>query len=262
MNPKNLDYDDFRLESIIINDYVKENGHLVFKAIENSKLEKIIEALKVKFERVETFKDSSLNDEIYVICLNSNNEELKIVDDARNFKYLDDLIHSGVNEIVLDSDIVLGDGEKSKYFTGIELDVDDLVIDGRGHIIDARDKTRILECSARNVTIKNLIFINGDSWAGGAICNEGDLTISESIFADNFSSADGGALFNDLGNLLVSDCLFVNNKANSIGGAIYFEGGLKVEKSLFFDNADRMGKSIDSFPSSEYDDLDCKFENF
>lgn len=33
---------------------------------------------------------------------------------SKNFKYLDDLIHSGTKEIVLDSDIVLGDGEESE----------------------------------------------------------------------------------------------------------------------------------------------------
>ena len=47
-----------------------------------------------------------------------------------NFKYLDDLIHSGVKEIVLDADIVLDDGEEFNYKEGIKLDVDDLIIDG------------------------------------------------------------------------------------------------------------------------------------
>ena len=38
---------------------------------------------------------------------------------SKNFKYLDELIHSGVKEIVLDSDIVLSDGEESEYLEGI-----------------------------------------------------------------------------------------------------------------------------------------------
>lgn len=66
---------------------------------------------------------------------------------SKNFKYLDDLIHSGAKEIVLDSDIVLGDGEESEYEDGIRLDVDDLIIDGNGHGIDARGKARIFECT-------------------------------------------------------------------------------------------------------------------
>lgn len=46
----------------------------------------------------------------------------------RNFKYFDDLIHSGVNEIVLDSDIILSDDEKSGYEDGIRIDVVNFVI--------------------------------------------------------------------------------------------------------------------------------------
>ncbi len=49
--------------------------------------------------------------------------------DIKNFKYLDNLIHSGIKEIVLDTDIVLGVNEKSGYKDGIKLDLDDLAID-------------------------------------------------------------------------------------------------------------------------------------
>ena len=49
--------------------------------------------------------------------------------DIKNFKYLDNLIHSEIKEIVLDTDIVLGDNEKSGYKDGIKLDLDDLAID-------------------------------------------------------------------------------------------------------------------------------------
>ena len=89
----------------------------------------------------------------------------------KNFKCLDNLIHSGVKEIVLDSDIVLGDDEKYKYLNGIKLDVNDLAIDGNGHAIDARGLTRIFYCTGKNVTIKNMILKNGFSEDGGAIHN-------------------------------------------------------------------------------------------
>ena len=74
----------------------------------------------------------------------------------KSFKYLDDLIHSGVKEIVLDSDIVLSDDEESDYKNGIKLDVDDLVISGNGHTIDACGKTRIFDCNRINIIIKNV----------------------------------------------------------------------------------------------------------
>jgi hypothetical protein len=68
---------------------------------------------------------------------------------SNNFKYLDEMIHSGAKEIVLDSDIVLSDGEESEYKNGIKLDVDDLVIDGNGHTINAQGKIRIFYCTEK-----------------------------------------------------------------------------------------------------------------
>ena len=55
----------------------------------------------------------------------------------QNFKYLDDLVHSDAEEIILDCDIVLEGMEEYSYYEGISLDVNDLVIDGNSHYIDA-----------------------------------------------------------------------------------------------------------------------------
>ena len=68
------------------------------------------------------FFDKSIQNLIKKGKIMSNN-------DIKNFKYLDNLIHSGIKEIVLDTDIVLGDNEKSGYKDGIKLDLDDLAID-------------------------------------------------------------------------------------------------------------------------------------
>lgn len=108
-----------------------------------------------------------------------------------NFKYLDDLSHSGVKGIVLDSDIVLSDGEESEYKKGIKLDVDDLAIDGNGHAIDAQGKTRIFFCSGKNISIKNIILKKGCSESGGAIDNRGELTIMKSSFTGNTAKEEG-----------------------------------------------------------------------
>lgn len=74
----------------------------------------------------------------------------------KNFKYLDELIHRGAKEIILDSDIVLSDGEKSEYLEWIKLDVDDLDIDWNGHSTDGCWKTRIFDCIWKNINIKNI----------------------------------------------------------------------------------------------------------
>ena len=52
---------------------------------------------------------------------------------SKTFKYLDELIHSGAKEIILDSDIFLDSNEELEYINGIELDVNNIIIDGNGH---------------------------------------------------------------------------------------------------------------------------------
>ena len=44
----------------------------------------------------------------------------------RNFKYLDDLIHSNTKNISLTYDTLLDDEEELNYIDGIKLDVDDV----------------------------------------------------------------------------------------------------------------------------------------
>ncbi len=61
------------------------------------------------------------------------------------------MIHSSSKEIVLDSDIVLG-------ADGIKLDVDDLTIDGNGHVIDAKEWPCRLKNHAKNITFRNIYF--------------------------------------------------------------------------------------------------------
>ena len=155
-----------------------------------------------------------------------------------NFKYLDDLIHSGVKEIVLDSNILLGDDEDYKYKEGIKLDVDDLVIEGNNHFIDARNKTRIFKCTGKNVTIRNTILKkgNGDSKGGAIFIFDGDLSIVGSTLQEN-DAISGGAIQNFDGKLLITDSSFTKNGAGS-GGVIHnvCSADLKILKSSFFKN--------------------------
>ena len=156
----------------------------------------------------------------------------------KNFKYLDDLIHSGAKEIVLDSDIVLCDEEESEYLDGVELDVDDFVIDGNGHTIDAQCLTRIFCCTGKNITIRNITFKNGFSkHRGGAIHNYGKLRINDSEFIKNTAKEYGGAIYNDHGDLAIAGSTFTENSANWSGGTIYnSEAELCIDDCTFAEN--------------------------
>ena len=149
------------------------------------------------------------------------------------------LIHSGIGEIVLDADIILNSDEESEYWKGIKLDVDDLAIDGNGHVIDACGKARIFNCTGKNVTIKNITLKNGFAeYSGGAIDNiGGELTIAGSLLTANTAGTDGGAIGNNEGKLMIAGCSLTGNSAQFDGGAICNEKGeLKITGSTLTEN--------------------------
>ena len=196
---------------------------------------------------------------------------------SKNFKYLDELIHSGVKEIVLDADIILGDEEMSEYLEGINLDVDDLIIDGGDFAIDACGKTRIFFITGKNITIKNITlkngyggalkvnknpnltlincdFINNTSSLGGAIFNgDGEITIIKSLFNDNTADEDGGAIYNINGSINIAESAFESNGAKSHGGAIYSKNSIDVKNCSFHSNEARIGGAVCSW---FFDDLE------
>ena len=98
------------------------------------------------------------------------------------------------------------------------------------------------------VNLQNLILINGQGTLGGAIYNNGTLTVNNCTFADN-AAQDGGAIYNggtltytsvtlnsitvaeNGGTLTVMNSTFTNNTATGNGGAIYNGGTINVTSS-------------------------------
>lgn len=187
---------------------------------------------------------------------------------SKNFKDLDDLIHSGVKKIVLNSDIILEEGKSSNEEYSLKLDVDGLIIDGNGYTIDGMGKTHWILCTGENIIIKNItikniklehplvtkgkwsainncggeltimdsIFKNNHGF-GGAIYNEGVLTIINCKFIRNSGGRVGGAIYNRDGLIIINNSIFTNNKAVHDGGAIYSPGGvLSIRNSEFTNN--------------------------
>ena len=122
-----------------------------------------------------------------------------------------------------------------------------------------------------NVCIKNLTFVNGTATqnltladrnitAGGAVCNFGNLNITNCIFTGNVAiSGDvskehavaGGAVYN-VGNLTINGSDFINNTAKgnlignngTMGGSILNIGNLAVDSSKFIGNTATAGGAI------------------
>ena len=147
--------------------------------------------------------------------------------------------------LTLNQNIVMTDDEAANFKDGVAINKN-IRIDGKGHTIDARDLGRIFNIGEGfTVTLTNTILINGRATEGGAIYNDGSLTLSDVKLSDNAADSYGGAVFNN-GELVVSDSVFdsndiVNRGSASVdygGAAIYnwYDGVLTVSGSNFTNN--------------------------
>ena len=147
--------------------------------------------------------------------------------------------------LTLDSDIAMTDDESAGFVNGVAINKD-IVIDGKGHTISAEDLGRIFSIGEGfTVTLTNATLINGKADKGGAIYNDGSLTLSDVKLSDNAADSYGGAVFNN-GHLVVGNSVFdsndvLNRGSASVdygGAAIYnwYDGVLTVSGSNFTNN--------------------------
>ena len=147
--------------------------------------------------------------------------------------------------LTLDSDIAMTDDEAAGFVGGVAINKN-IRIDGKGHTIDAKNLGRIFSIGEGfTVTLTNATLINGKATEGGAIYNDGSLTLSDVKLSDNAADSYGGAVFNN-GELVVSDSVFdsndvLNRGSASVdygGAAIYnwYDGVLTVSGSNFTNN--------------------------
>ena len=128
--------------------------------------------------------------------------------------------------------------------------------------------------SGVKVTINDLTIENGysddnqgNNGLGGAINNNGILTVNAITFTGNTAAEYGGAIYNT-GNLNVNKCTFSNNIVTSEisdgcnGGAIYNSGKLTITESKFNNNTSiNNGGAIFNSNIGELTVKTCSFTN-
>ena len=176
----------------------------IIPAGKHEKKEKITKS-KPSTERLNEYLDEKYDNKSHDLEEASDGQTIpKSTPDSqiRNFQYLNDLIHSGKKEIVLDCDIILDSEEH--YRNGISCN--DIVINGNGHTIDACGQSRIFYLSGKNNIIKSLTFKNGLN------CDPGSW--STKVVDEFVSESYGGAIYNS-GDCIFLDCNFVGNKVGN-----------------------------------------------
>ena len=163
----------------------------------------------------------------------------------RTFTDLQNAIGLVTGTLTLNQNVAMTAKEAADFTNGITINKD-ITIDGKGHTIDAKNLGRIFSIGEGfTVTLTNATLINGKADKGGAIYNDGSLTLSDVKLSDNAADGYGGAVFNN-GELVVSDSVFdsndvLNRGSASVdygGAAIYnwYDGVLTVSGSNFTNN--------------------------
>ncbi|MEP3479784.1 MAG: cadherin domain-containing protein [Fuerstiella sp.] len=151
------------------------------------------------------------------------------------------------SSIVTFADLTITGGDGSQSGGGIDVDsgahvtVEDVLFDGnsatgsgKGGAINNEGTLTVLNSQLTNNTTSN-----GD---GGAIANSGVLTVDGSTFEGNVSADDGGAITNEIsGTAVITNSLFVGNSSGDDGGAIYTHSSITLTSTTLSNNASAAG---------------------
>ena len=140
----------------------------------------------------------------------------------------------------------------------------EIIIEGNGYAISGGNRYRIFVVDGGDLSINDLtltagnarnkgnpvvdndrnLVVSADNALGGAILNDGALTISGSEFRDNSADYMGGAILNN-GALTIIDSRFSGNSAGERGGAAYiWSGRAKISNSDFTGNSAGGGGAV------------------
>ena len=187
----------------------------------------------------------------------------------KSFTCLDKMIGDS-NVVTLTDDIELIYSEQIFYEGGIELSKDNLIIDGKGHSINANNLSRIFLITAKDIVLKNIVFKNGkyfrnsldDKFQGGGsihIIKGASVKIENCEFENNYSRVSAGAILNK-GNLWIHDSVFKSNSSEFQTGAILNKGKIEAKDSIFINNnAYYYAGAIHNHTDSILNMADCKF---
>ncbi len=95
--------------------------------------------------------------------------------------------------------------------------------------------------SRANVIMEDISMANASAYSGGAILNNGSLTVFDCGFSGD-SASYGGAIYNN-GGMTATGCSFTQDHATS-GGAIYNNGNMTVNSSTLNANYAGYGGAI------------------
>ena len=195
-----------------------------------------VSAVSAADNNTEIITTNNINDN--VLSIDSNNENSLSNGNDGSFADLNIAVNGDSStNIILDRNYSYSSKDTIK--DGIVINKNNMVIDGQGHVIDAKGQSRIFYVNSTTVYLKNIIFKDGYSFnkSGGAVYSYGD-------------------------NLRVINCTFIDNIADSWGGAIYScpDSYTAVVNSTFRGNHAKYGGAIGTVYGNRHDIINSTFD--
>ena len=128
---------------------------------------------------------------------------------------------------------------------GIVIGKDNFVLNGNGRTIDGNNQSRLFTITGNNITLNDLILINGNSTNCGGIRAVGSLTLNNVTFINNYANGQGGAIGIREGSFLISNCRFIDNYAESGSSILVESSEVKLYNSSFTSKKFAKGSQID-----------------
>ena len=116
--------------------------------------------------------------------------------------------------------------------SGIVIGKDNFVLNGNGHTIDGNNQSRLLDISGKNITLNDLILINGNfANCGGMRAVESTLTLNNVTFINNHADNQGGAIGLDTTTLVCNFTRFIDSYAKDGPAILLMESEAKLYNS-------------------------------
>ena len=118
------------------------------------------------------------------VTLKTTENEI-ITDNPNTFSQLDKDINASHDTFEMKYDYTFSNETDSGP---VVINKRDFTINGNNHVLDANMQSGIFKITGSNITINNLIFINGNSNKGGAIYATAHITLNNVTFIGNNAS--------------------------------------------------------------------------
>ena len=193
--------------------------------------------------------------------LSVSEDDVNILSDqneGHSFSDLNNLIYSGSGEINLTADYTFDEETDDNFINGIFIN-DGVIINGNGHIIDAKNKSRIFYVNQSiNNAFNNLVLKNANDCA---IILRGGLNTTNVEFI-NCSSDYGGAVYVYGSSYISNNDRFVDCYASNSGSAIWgTDSYIEITNGTFESAKDVMWSLIHVTKNAELNVINSTFEN-